>query len=86
MIRVAHVLDTLGLGGVPMVAEGLLGHLGGDRYARLVYTLRTPADHSEERRELATRLRDRRGYRPAPRSVLGVCLAGGAGVAAEALA
>jgi glycosyltransferase involved in cell wall biosynthesis len=56
VIRVAHVINTLGLGGVPVVAEGFLRHLDGDRYARFVYTLSSPADHAPERRALGARL------------------------------
>jgi glycosyltransferase involved in cell wall biosynthesis len=57
-MRVAHVINTLGLGGVPVVVEGLLGHLPGDRYESFVYTLSSPTDNTEHRAALAGRLGD----------------------------
>jgi glycosyltransferase involved in cell wall biosynthesis len=57
-IRVAHVLNTMGLGGVSAVAHELMRRLPADRYEHFVYALRRPADNPEARRRSAARFTD----------------------------
>jgi glycosyltransferase involved in cell wall biosynthesis len=54
-IRVAHVLNTMGLGGVGAVAHELMRRLPADRYEHFVYVLRRPADNPDARRRSAER-------------------------------
>jgi glycosyltransferase involved in cell wall biosynthesis len=48
-MRIAHVLNTMGLGGVSAVAYELLRRLPADRYEHVVYALRRAADNPEAR-------------------------------------
>jgi hypothetical protein len=48
-IRIAHVLNTMGLGGVRAVAHELLRRLPADRYQQFVYVLRRAGDNPEAR-------------------------------------
>src|SRR4051812_28533931 len=56
-IRVATVLNTLGLGGVGAVARELLRRLPEDRYEHVVYVLRDARDHPEARAAQGEQLR-----------------------------
>jgi glycosyltransferase involved in cell wall biosynthesis len=54
-IRVATVLNTMGIGGVGAVAYELLRRLPADRYEHFVYALRRAGDHADARARQAER-------------------------------
>ena len=54
-IRVAHVLNTMGIGGVSAVAYELIRRLPAGRYAHHVYGLRRATDNAEARRHQVDR-------------------------------
>ena len=55
--RVAHVLNSMGLGGVPTIVYQLLRTLAPDGYDLSLYVLRRYADHADVREEQAERFR-----------------------------
>ena len=56
--RVAHVLNSMGLGGVPTIVYQLLRTLAPDGYDLSLYVLRRYADHADVREEQAERFRN----------------------------
>lgn len=55
--KVAHVINSMGLGGVPAVVYQLLKSLPSDDYEIYLYALKRYTDHSEVRENLAERFR-----------------------------
>lgn len=56
-LRVAHVINSIGLGGVPTVVCHLLEALPPERYELYLYTLKRYSDHADVREEVAERFR-----------------------------
>lgn len=56
-VRVAHVINSAGLGGVPEAAYHLLAALSAERYDRRLYVLRRPAGEHDARAERIERFR-----------------------------
>lgn len=57
-LRIAHVINSMGLGGVPAVVYHLLRTLPAARYEPLLYVLRGATDHLEVREQQAARFRE----------------------------
>ncbi|MBI2875296.1 MAG: glycosyltransferase family 4 protein [Candidatus Tectomicrobia bacterium] len=55
--RVAHVINSMGLGGVPAIVYYLLKNLSPERYELYLYGLKGYADHADVREEQAERFR-----------------------------
>jgi glycosyltransferase involved in cell wall biosynthesis len=56
-LKVAHVINSLGLGGVPTAVYHLLEALPPERYELSLYTLKRVTDHADVREEIAERFR-----------------------------
>lgn len=56
-LRVAHVINSLGLGGVPTAVCHLLEALPPERYELYLYTLKRASDHADVREGVADRFR-----------------------------
>lgn len=56
-LKVAHVINSIGLGGVPAAVCYLLEALPPERYELSLYTLKRSSDHADVREEVAERFR-----------------------------
>ncbi|NKE73767.1 glycosyltransferase family 4 protein [Nitrospiraceae bacterium HYJII51-Mn-bac16s-1-B09] len=56
-LKVAHVINSIGLGGVPAAVYHLLEALPPERYELSLYTLKRYSDHADVREEVAERFR-----------------------------
>jgi glycosyltransferase involved in cell wall biosynthesis len=56
--RIAQVINSIGLGGVPQSVYQLVKHLPRDRYRTFVYVLRNYTDHADVRSETIQRFED----------------------------